>query len=124
MLSGSRPLTMVRSFTSIALFSVVGGLATLVACSSDPAPAATTPAACVDAKCAVGNKCLALGAETKCRKTCTSNSDPATSCPFGYTCTDTLTGVEPFCVQDKALTADGTPIVKKASGQWLSLIHI
>ncbi|MCW5833146.1 MAG: hypothetical protein KIS78_12160 [Labilithrix sp.] len=102
---------MLRSFG----FTVIcGGLAVLSACSSDPAPAA----GCDSAKCAPGNTCLPFEGETKCRKTCSSNADPATSCPFGYTCTDTQTGDEPFCVQDTAIGFDGQPLQPKTSGQW------
>jgi hypothetical protein len=92
-------------------FAAVLAFALTVACSSDPEP-------CDNGGCAAGNKCLAFNGETKCRKTCGSNSNPATSCPFGYTCTDTQSGVEPFCVQDKAVKGDGTPLTKKPSGQW------
>lgn len=90
------------------------GVGVLAACSSED----KTAAACDSAKCAPGNKCLALNGETKCRKTCSSNADPATSCPFGYTCTDTETGAEPFCIQDTAFRDDGKPLEKKPSGQW------
>ncbi len=102
----------VRSFT----FASLVGLGVLAACSSENDN--TAPPPCDDAKCAPGNKCLPLNGETKCRKTCSSNADPTTSCPFGYTCSDTETGVEPFCIQDAALRDDGTPLEKKPSGQW------
>jgi len=114
MLAASKSVfTVLRSFT---FASVVVGIGILAACSSDEKPAAPT---CDSAKCAPGNECLPLDGEVKCRKTCSSNSDPATSCPFGYTCTDTETeGVPPFCIQDTALNAEGKPIEKKPSGQW------
>jgi hypothetical protein len=108
-----------RSFTALRSFAVVGilgAIAILAACSDDPKTGG--PVTCDSAKCAAGNTCLPLNGETKCRKTCTSNADPATSCPFGYTCVDTQTGVAPFCVQDTALRDDGLPIEKKPSGQW------
>ena len=82
----------------------------VAACSSEDA--------CVDSGCAAGNRCLALGGETKCRKTCTSNSDPLTSCPFGFTCTDTLQGQPAFCVQSAARTPDGSTLTQKPTGQW------
>lgn len=66
--------------------------------------------ACRDQDCLPGNKCLPLDGVTKCRKTCSSNADPATSCPFGYTCV--AMDPEPFCVKDNA------DIAKKDSGQW------
>jgi hypothetical protein len=67
-------------------------------------------AVCKDENCLPGNKCLPLDGVTKCRKTCSSNTDPASSCPFGYTCV--AQDPEPFCVKD-------TPeIRKKDSGQW------
>ncbi len=54
---------------------------------------------CDDSKCAPGNKCLTADGETKCRKTCTSNSDPANACPYGYTCVSA--DPQPaFCVAD------------------------
>lgn len=105
------PFATLRSFGFTVIF---GGLAVLAACSSDP----DTPATCDSAKCATGNTCLAFEGETKCRKTCSSNADPAASCPFGYTCTDTAVGDPPFCVQDTALNFAGQPLEKKTSGQW------
>lgn len=77
------------------------------ACSSSTG---SNAGGCDDSKCLPGNKCLPLAGETKCRKTCSSNSDPATSCPFGYTCVKE--DPEPFCVQD-------TPgLTKSDHGQW------
>jgi len=105
-------LSIARSALCVGVFASVAIISG--ACSSDPTPGAPT---CDDAKCAAGNKCLVLNGENKCRKTCTSNDDPATSCPYGYTCRDTLTGAPPFCVQDKAVNADGKPLTQKA-GQW------
>lgn len=64
---------------------------------------------CDDSKCATGNKCLALNGAVECRKVCSSNTDPATSCPFGYTCVNNTPS--PFCVKD---VGD----LKKAEGQW------
>ncbi len=110
--ASSRVLASLRSFTFASVFVGVGVLA---ACSSEDKAA---PPTCDSAKCAAGNECLPLNGEIKCRKTCSSNADPATSCPFGYTCTDTLTGVVPFCIQDTAVNADGKPIEQKPSGQW------
>jgi hypothetical protein len=114
MFDSIRSTKLLRSFAST---GVVVAVAVLSACSSDP-PATPTTVTCDSAKCAPGNRCLVLNGEEKCRKTCSSNTDPAKSCPFGYTCTDTQTGVEPFCTQDKAFGGDGNPIVKKDSGQW------
>jgi len=76
------------------------------------APAACSDDTCDDAQCAPGNRCLPLNGETRCRKTCTSNSDPLSNCPFGYTCTDTRSGAPPFCVQDEA------KVTPKPAGQW------
>lgn len=96
------------------------GISILAACSDEVVQqaAAPSPPACDSAKCAAGNTCLPLDGETKCRKTCESNADPATSCPFGYTCVDQLTGDPAFCVQDTAVNAAGDPLVRKESGQW------
>ncbi len=85
------------------------------ACSSNEVTAAP---ACVDSKCAPGNKCLALNGETACRKVCSSNADPAASCPFGYTCVAPDDGGEAFCQQDQALNGDGSFVTKSAKGQW------
>lgn len=65
---------------------------------------------CDSSKCAAGNKCLPLNGETKCRKTCASNSDPATSCPDGYTCVAHADS-ESFCEQNA-----NWPVAAK--GQW------
>ncbi len=94
---------------SLTLSVILGGIS-VVACSSSETPATPT---CDDAKCKPGNRCLPLNGVTECRKTCASNADPATSCPFGYTCVDTESGYEPFCVQNT-----GAPVVKKQTGQW------
>ncbi len=110
----------VRSLACASLFT---GLAVLAACSTDRQIVVVPAPPCDSTKCAAGNTCLALDGVTKCRKTCASNDDPATSCPFGYTCTDTRPGeeVSPFCVQDRAVRADGAPLVKKERGQWGAL---
>jgi hypothetical protein len=108
---GTAALAGVFAAAAVALLSAAG-------CSSDNNNNNNSPVACDSAKCAEGNKCLPLGAETKCRKVCSSNSDPAKACPFGYTCVDQQTGVEPFCVQDTAKRADGQPLAKKPNGQW------
>ena len=99
---------------SILVAMLVASVPVVTACTSDPEPAVE----CDSDRCAPGNTCLPLDGVTKCRKTCSSNTDPSTSCPCGYTCTDTGTGVSPFCVQDTALRADGLPLERKASGQW------
>lgn len=113
MLAASRNVfASLRSFTFASVFVGIGVLA---ACSSDEKPA--TPK-CDSAKCAPGNTCIMFDGEEKCRKTCSSNADPAASCPFGYTCTDPETGVPPFCMQDTAVRDDGKPLEKKPSGQW------
>lgn len=103
--------------TSRLLACLFAAIVILAACNSTTT-VTRPPPACDDAKCAPGNQCLDLDGEIKCRKVCSSNSDPATSCPFGYTCIDTLTGAPPFCVKDQALRSDGTPLEKKPSGQW------
>lgn len=103
-------LGLVRSFICVGIVGAVGVVAS-AACSS------TEVVGCDESKCAAGNKCLALNGETKCRKTCSSNSEAAASCPYGYTCTDTLTGAPPFCVEVQAKNPDGKPIERK-SGQW------
>jgi hypothetical protein len=113
MLAASRStFALLRSLT---ICVVVGGTSVMACSSNEPAAAAK----CDDAKCAKGNKCLPLGGEIKCRKTCSSNADPSSSCPFDYTCVDTQQeNVPPFCVADTAVATDGRPLVKKPSGQW------
>lgn len=73
----------VFTFGASAAFAAFVGLAPACSSNSTPVPPAPT---CDDTKCAAGNKCLALDGVTKCRKTCTSNLDAATSCPEGFTC--------------------------------------
>lgn len=94
---------------------LAGAIGILAACTTTTV---VQKATCDSAKCAPGNECLELDGEVKCRKVCSSNSDPASSCPFGYTCRDPLTGDPAFCVQDAAVRDDGTPLEKKPSGQW------
>jgi hypothetical protein len=99
-------MTSSLSFLSGSL--VAAAFAVLVAvpaCSSEE-----TAAVCDSAKCAAGNKCLKLNGETKCRKTCASNSDPTAACPFGYTCVSS--DPQPFCVKDN------TDLKKATKGQW------
>lgn len=114
MLAAWRPSAPLRSFL---ITATLAGTAILVACSSEPAPVTTTEG-CDSSKCLPGNTCLPFEGETKCRRTCSSNTDPATSCPFGYTCTDPSTGDPPFCVENTALRDDGTPLTQKPNGQW------
>jgi hypothetical protein len=109
-----RTFSTLRSF---ALSLVVGSVAVLAACSSDNNDNPAGPV-CDSSKCAAGNTCIEFNGETKCRRTCSSNTDPATSCPFGYTCSDPETGVGAFCMQSTAVRDDGSPLVKKPSGQW------
>ena len=93
-----------RGFLRVGLVAVVVVVVAVVAACGDDG--------CDSSKCAKGNQCLALAGDTQCRKTCSSNTDPSTSCPVGYTCTDTLSGAPPFCVAQKA------QIKAKDSGQW------
>lgn len=94
------------SWSRAALTAAFVAALAVPACSSDNNAAAT----CDSAKCAAGNKCLPLDGETKCRKTCASNTDAASSCPFGYVCV--ANDPEPFCVKDNA------NVTKAAKGQW------
>ncbi len=101
------PLFIVAAVT---LFSLA---ATNTACSSDDPK-------CDDSKCAANNKCIAFEGETKCQRLCTSNADPAGSCPFNYSCTQ-VDGLEsPICVQTTARRTDGALLVdrKELGGQW------
>jgi hypothetical protein len=96
-------------------FLCVGIVSTLVA--STACSSTELVPSCDDAKCKPGNQCLPLNGEVKCRKVCSSNTDPATSCPYGYVCVDTLTGVPPFCVAVQANNPDGSPLEQRP-GQW------
>lgn len=88
--------------------------------SSTSSSGAVPGAACDNSKCFAGNECLPLEGVEECRKTCSSNDDPSTSCPFNYNCvsTDPDNGVKPFCVETTALTNDGAKLEKKDTGQW------
>jgi hypothetical protein len=66
-----------------ASLAAVSLVALLPACSSKSVAAQPS---CDSKQCAPGNACLPLAGEVKCRKSCGSNVDPATSCPFGYSC--------------------------------------
>ena len=99
---------------AILVAAILASVPVLAACTSEPAAADS----CDSSRCAPGNTCISFEGETKCRKTCSSNADPSTSCPFGYTCTDTESGAAPFCVAITALRDDGLPLEKKPSGQW------
>ncbi len=109
----------------LALGGTVAGLAS-GGCSSttaDPGPApsatgTTAAAVCDSAKCAPGNECIKVGAETKCRKTCSSNVDAAKACPTGYACT-ALAPQEAECTGAQCFCAESGPKVeKKPTGQW------
>ena len=71
---------------------VVSLVSLLPACSSKtvaaPAPANTTglQLTCDDSQCLAGNKCLVGDGERKCRRPCSSNTDPSTNCPTGAVC--------------------------------------
>ncbi|WP_146649031.1 hypothetical protein [Labilithrix luteola] len=104
---------------SLVVAAVIGGalLAGAPACSSsDKSSGAPTPA-CDSSKCAAGNTCLTYQGETKCRKTCASNSDPSSSCPFNYTCVPGEDGGEAFCRKDTSTNGAGAELAK-GTGQW------
>jgi hypothetical protein len=103
-----------RSIVPLAAVAVLIVASTVGCSSTTEAP----PAGCADDRCAPGNRCLPLNGETKCRKTCSSNIDPAAGCPFGYTCVAPDTGGEPFCLQDDAKLEDGTYVKRSDNGQW------
>jgi hypothetical protein len=98
-----------RTIGSVLL--VTGSIVASAACGSGVAP-------CDQSKCLPGNQCIAYAGEVRCRKVCTSNTDPATNCPFNYTCQDQQTGGPAFCVQDLATGPNGKPLDQKPSGQW------
>ena len=89
--------------------------AVLFACSStdavsrptDPNAPVTT---CDPALCAAGNTCLELDGDLKCRKACSSNTDPGTSCPANYTCigANETTDVPAGCTKVADVTQSNT----------------
>jgi hypothetical protein len=88
--------------TALLALLALASLLTVMSCSS---------AECEDSKCAAGNRCIAAADGNKCRKTCTTNWDPATSCPFNYTCTPSAAGVA-YCAENKV------KITAAATGLW------
>jgi hypothetical protein len=97
-----------RSLTCLLFVGLV--VLASAACGSSLAP-------CESSKCAPGNQCIVFEGVNRCRKTCTSNTDPTSSCPFGYICKDAQAGGSPFCVQSTALT-NGLPLTQRPTGQW------
>jgi hypothetical protein len=75
---------------SLAAVAVV--VTAISACSDKivtaPAPPNTTglQLTCDETQCLTGNKCLQGDGELKCRRPCSSNTDPATNCPSGAVC--------------------------------------
>lgn len=112
---------MVGRLSSVAIALTTISVVILAACGGDDKSTSSGgPAApCEDAKCLPGNKCLPLDGVVACRKTCGSNDDPASSCPFNYVCVNSQPGTDipPFCVQTTARTNDGAELQKK-DGLW------
>jgi hypothetical protein len=75
-----------------------------VACSSSD-----SSTGCDSSKCAPHNECIALSGVTQCRRTCSSNTDPAEACPHGYTCVQH--DPKPFCEKDNV-------VFPTSKGQW------
>lgn len=96
-----------RLVPSLAAFAVS---VSAVALATPGCSSKETTTGCDSAKCAAGNKCLPLAGETKCRKTCASNTDPQTSCPTGYTCV--------FHADSEAFCEQNVNWVAPAKGQW------
>jgi hypothetical protein len=98
------------SFASFGRGAALAAAAGLFVFLAGPACSSSDDDTCDSSKCAPHNECLPLDGVVQCRRTCTSNTDPAESCPFGYTCT--VHDPKPFCVKDNlALT-------KSPKGQW------
>ena len=96
-----------RALTALSAFLMISA----VACGTNVVTVPNPATSCDPTLCAPGNTCLPLNGETKCRKTCASNTDAAQSCPSGYTCVQTDPNVESFCIQN----TDG---VKAGTGQY------
>ncbi len=92
---------------SVFAFGLLLALGLVAACSSTKTET-TTPAGCDSTKCAAGNTCLAMDGETKCRKTCTSNTDAATACPAGFICaaSNTTAVIPPECTKGNQVKTD------------------
>ena len=100
-------MTAPRLLSRLGAAFLVTALFASVACSSKDE-------GCKDADCLAGNRCIAAQGETKCRKPCSSNTDPTKNCPFNYTCVSQEP--EAFCVKDAVE-------VKKGKGQWGELCN-
>jgi hypothetical protein len=75
------------SFAAAALLvSIVPACSTKVVTAPSDAGTSGLQLTCDETKCLPGNKCLAGDGETKCRRPCSSNTDPATNCPAGAEC--------------------------------------
>jgi hypothetical protein len=89
--------TSIHLWTGAAAITLGGAILGTGACSTSPAAAK-----CDDTKCQTDNKCIAEGAETKCRLTCDNDSTYGTKpCPTGYYCKQ---GAQNYCAAD----VDGT----------------
>jgi hypothetical protein len=65
---------------------------------------------CQDSDCAPNNVCVAENGDTKCRRLCSSQFDPATGCPFNFTCVTRAQG--DYCSQNALV------LNKVDKGQW------
>ncbi len=96
---------------NVAVAALAVGLAP--ACSSTPDAFDPPITQCDPAKCAPGNLCLAMDGDLKCRKPCTSNADPAGSCPSNYFCSSTNV---PSTIPAGCTKVDVTPSKALCSG--------
>ncbi len=96
-----------------------GATGLMSGCSSaTTTPGGTTPGGCDPKQCAPGNDCIELGGETKCRKTCTSNTDATKACPFGYSC-NAVKPIDTACTGSQCYCAElAVKLTKKDKGQW------
>ena len=75
------------SLAAVALVFVLVPACSNKTVTAPPAPNTTgLQLTCDETQCLVGNKCLQGDGELKCRRPCSSNTDPSTNCPSGAVC--------------------------------------
>ncbi len=117
----SRASRFASSAAVIGAIGLFGGLVLAAQGCSSATVVDPGPAVCDSTKCAAGNTCIELAGESKCRKTCSSNTDATKACPSGFLCT-ALAAQEAPCTGAQCYCAEAPPetkaIQKKDKGQW------
>ncbi|GAC1540645.1 MAG: hypothetical protein NVS3B10_05300 [Polyangiales bacterium] len=68
------------------LFSLVPACTSKTVTAPPPPNTSGLQLTCDQTQCLPGNKCLVGDGELKCRRPCSSNTDPSTNCPSGAVC--------------------------------------